>query len=397
MVVTRRGGAMHGFTADFPVDYLQALEYDGKIRLVRADGNLGIVEELGRKLGLNLGRKPFEEAEFLHFVLQLLDHVVAWEACEKIPDGEYCLVLEDDVVLAKNWRVRLSQAIEKAHRERPTWGILKLFEIDGETAVWGWELEFLPFMFSFGGLMGFSLNVLWWVLGNFISPPAFPTNPFVRPLPSTIPSVRMAVGSLFGLTVVWFAYASYFLLDDTRQRYEPTLNYQHVPIIIVFGPLAFFVYVLQANQTIRVVQARSALFVTAWSILMTAMMGQWFFYPNPLLRTYTRYDQVTTVRDATSPIRGAVANVYRAQDLPGMIQSARASVSNMNINIQNLNLAALEPYRADVYAARYFLNLNRPVLIAEPNTAQHFGFISSAPGNQFLLAMSSTFDDGSVF
>jgi len=117
----------------------------------------------------------------------------------------------------------------------------------------------------------------------------------------------------------------------------------------------------------------------------------------------------TAVRDALIPMRGAVANIYRSDDLQDLIAHTHETVWR-TLNRTETTLATeitaerfykehSDRIRADVLVGEYFLKKkSRPIQVVEPNLAQHIGFRSSEPGfHGIRLAMTATFEDGRLF
>jgi hypothetical protein len=216
-----------------------------------------------------------------------------------------------------------------------------------------------------------------------------------------------------------------FELDDFIRVASPIEGWQIEDFPVLFGApmiLGLILYMLFRITVIQQIPGElsksqksfllSVFYVYALAVI--AALGHDFFTRDAFAAMQDYKWHTTMFRRSIHPTRGAVANMYKLEDIFDLVQSIKDLIwySIDEARIMPRELRRIENarnflshfsfsndcLRIDVIVAKYFMNLKRPVLILEPNVVQHIGFISTEPLNKNpFTAMTSTFEDGSIF
>lgn len=214
IVLWREGGALQYDQSPFTSTFIQKIVDKGLVLAVKSNDDRFMPKTVALNK-LNIIDHTF--ATFVHFLRQLFDHAFAWEQCIK-HSCEYCLVFEDDVLMARHWKRRLFEAVDIANKQRGNWGVIKLFELDTriQDSPTGWEVEHVPFIVSFGMLCGITVFVI-------------TMHAITLQLRQTSDGRNIAV--LLGM---WFVYAWVLYPKDDHDKY---LGSSHVLVIVVVFPV----------------------------------------------------------------------------------------------------------------------------------------------------------------
>ena len=152
------------------------------------------------------------------------------------------------------------------------------------------------------------------------------------------------------------------------------------------------------------------LLIFIWATILIALLGHELAFPIMESNDLSLQQSKTSYRKSRYPIRGAVANMYKGEDLEAIVLAVKDLVYTVS-DMPNLVSGGSERrewvkgfrsafaftsdvLRIDVITAKYFMYMQRPILILEPNPVQHIGFISTEPLRRApFTAMTSTFDD----
>ena len=211
-----------------------------------------------------------------------------------------------------------------------------------------------------------------------------------------------------------------FELEEHMRVANPVEGWESQDVPILFDlaflgssilTLAFSTTVLQKRQSDTPANLAILAFIFfVWTFILVVLMGHNTVFPTNVNGDLSLRSRPTSFRKSHAPVRGAVANVYKLNDLELVIRAVKDLIYYVSKDLGRMSggrdrIKWIQDFsstfsfssdilRIDVIVAKYFMFTQRPILILEPNVVQHIGFISTEPLRRVpFTAMTSTFED----